>query len=402
MSEVSLPRGQRIFVETLIANQHIQYALPSLLRDISIQSCTSSPEREPEYDRSLTFVASSPLLSVMLAEGAYLQQMQRSVTTSDDIATTRFARDLIRSHAASPISETALRTINGRVRGLPNPSVTPYRSVLTWVGGQIPASAALVPMPSGQIAEYLADLVAFLQRGDIPEYLALAMAYYQFLTIHPFKDANGRVARLLVALQSYRGQSSASQGIILAAGLSAKREALARTFGAVFDGDCGPYLALWTMLERWCASVAEFAVLSLSKMRAALREKLGSVGWRGAFTAVVELAPLLSRANFSSIVSGSDRLAQRYLSSLQQNLVMRRIEDQRTRNGNVSTPWLIGSACGTSRRRPLRKRRARGSCCGRICLPRWRCAKAIRAYVGIDARRGRHSSTKCMSNERHP
>jgi hypothetical protein len=83
------------------------------------------------------------------------------------------------------------------------------------------------------------------------------------------------------------------------------------------------------MLERWCASVAEFAVLSLSKMRAALREKIGSVGWRGAFTAVVELAPLLSRANFSSIVSGSDRLAQRYLSSLQQNLVMRRIEDQK-------------------------------------------------------------------------
>jgi hypothetical protein len=327
MSEVYLPRGQRIFFETSIANQHIQYALPSLLRDISIQSCTRSPEREPEYDRSLTLAASSPLLSVILSDGACLQQMQRSVTPSD-IATTRFARDLIRSHAASPISETTLRTINGKVRGLPNPSATPYRSVLTWVGGQIPASAALVPMPSGQIAEYLADLVAFLQREDVPEYLALAMAYYQLLTIHPFKDANGRVARLLVALRSYWRQSSASRGIILAAGLSTKREAVARTFGAVFDGDCGPYLAFWTMLERWCASVAEFAALSLSKTRVVLRERLGSLKWRDAFTRVVEHAPLLSRANFNSIISGSDRLAHRYLSSLQQNRVMRRVEDQ--------------------------------------------------------------------------
>ena len=252
--------------------------------------------------------------------------MQGSAVTSADIAAARFTRDLIQSNAVSPISETTLRTINGKVRGLPNPNATPYRSVLTWVGGQIPASAALVPTPSGQIEEYLADLVAFLRREDVPESLALAMAYYQFLTIHPFKDANGRVARLLVALQSCRKQGSASRGIVLAAGLSAKRDAVARFFAAVFDGNCGPYLAFWGMLERWGASVTEFAMQSLLQMRAVLDEKLHSARWKSGFATLVEVVPIFSRTNFNSIVRGSDRLAQRYLSSLEQDRVIRRVE----------------------------------------------------------------------------
>jgi len=328
VSEVSLPRGQRIFVETSIANQRIEYALPSLLKEISFRPCAHPPAREPGYDRSLTFIASSPLLDVILSERTrpWSEQVQSSTVTSNDIATARFTRNLIQSHAASPISGTTLRTINGEVRGLPSPSATPYRSVLTWVGGQIPASAALVPPPSDQIEEYLSDLIAFLQREDTPESFVLAMAYYQFLTIHPFKDANGRVARLLVALQSYRKHGSSAQGSILAAGLSAKREAVARSFVAVFDGNCDPYLALWAMLEAWCACVAEFAALSLSQMRAALRERLGSLRWKGAFTTLIELAPLLSRANFNSIVPGSDRLVQSYLSSLERDQVIRRVE----------------------------------------------------------------------------
>jgi hypothetical protein len=328
MSEISIPRGQRIFVETSIANQLIEYALPSQLRDISLRPRAGPTEIEPEYDRSLTLAASSPLLNAILFERPCQgpQQMRGSTITSGDVATAMLTRDLIQSHAASPISETTLRTINGKVRGLPNPSATPYRSVLTWVGGRIPASAALVPVPPWQIEEYLADLEAFLRREDVPDSLALPMAYYQFLTIHPFKDANGRVARLLVALQSYRRRGSSTRGIILAAGLSANREAVTRSFGAVFDGNCDPYLAFWAALESWCASVAEFAVRSLSQMRTVLSEKLESAKWKDGFMALAALEPLLSRANFNSIVRGSDRLTQRYLSSLQQDRVIQRVE----------------------------------------------------------------------------
>jgi hypothetical protein len=254
--------------------------------------------------------------------------MQSSTVTIDDIAAARFTRDLIQSHAALPISENTLRTINGKVRGLPNPGATPYRSVLTWVGGQIPAKAALVPAPPKLIDEYLADLVAFLQREDVPEFLALAMTYYQFLTIHPFKDANGRVARLLIALQSCRRQASSAQGIILAAGLSAKRDVAANFFITVFDGNCAPYLEFWALLERWCASVAEFAVQSLFQMRAALHEKLGSAKWKGGLTTLVELAPLFSCANLNSIVRGSVPLTQRYLSSLEKDRIIRRVDGQ--------------------------------------------------------------------------
>jgi len=47
----------------------------------------------------------------------------------------------------------------------------------------------------------IGDLERFVQQGsDWPDLVDVAIAHYQFETIHPFKDGNGRVGRLLVVL----------------------------------------------------------------------------------------------------------------------------------------------------------------------------------------------------------
>src|SRR5512143_3269707 len=44
----------------------------------------------------------------------------------------------------------------------------------------------------------MSDLVAFMNRTDLPPVVQAAIAHAQFETIHPFADGNGRVGRALI------------------------------------------------------------------------------------------------------------------------------------------------------------------------------------------------------------
>jgi Fic family protein len=74
------------------------------------------------------------------------------------------------------------------------------RKEQNWVGGSAfsPAGAEFVPPPEEYLDELLADLVAFVNRDDLPVVLQAAIAHAQFETIHPFPDGNGRAGRCLI------------------------------------------------------------------------------------------------------------------------------------------------------------------------------------------------------------
>jgi len=78
-----------------------------------------------------------------------------------------------------------------------------FRTSQVWIGGTRPGNAAFVPPPAIEIGECLKHFERFLH--GLPEPAAplvkAALAHVQFETIHPFLDGNGRVGRLLIALQ---------------------------------------------------------------------------------------------------------------------------------------------------------------------------------------------------------
>ncbi|WP_190972898.1 Fic family protein [Bifidobacterium rousetti] len=73
-----------------------------------------------------------------------------------------------------------------------------YRDQLVWVGGRSPRDATHVAPQAELIPRCMDDLLAFLQRDDLPIVMQCAIAHAQFETIHPFVDGNGRVGRALV------------------------------------------------------------------------------------------------------------------------------------------------------------------------------------------------------------
>lgn len=79
-----------------------------------------------------------------------------------------------------------------------------FRTTQNWIGHErsTPATAKFVPPHPDRVDAALTAWIDFARQGadDVPPLVACALLHQQFETIHPFRDGNGRIGRLVIPL----------------------------------------------------------------------------------------------------------------------------------------------------------------------------------------------------------
>lgn len=167
------------------------------------------------------------------------------------------------------------------------------RSTQNWIGpaGATIETATFVPPPPGELGDLLTDLERFVHEQPVlPPLVQAALVHYQFETIHPFLDGNGRLGRLLIVFFLVVRDRLPEPLLYLSPYFEARRQQYYDTLQGVRErGDFDTWLTLFLDGVRTQAVDAVSRAERLTDLREHYRARVRAAT-RGAANQLVDLA----------------------------------------------------------------------------------------------------------------
>lgn len=203
--------------------------------------------------RATIGVKSSKDGQVTVAAARAMSRLVESVTATDAIET----EQILAAHEALMKHDATDWHYAGR-----------WRDVQNWIGGSdySPRGAVHVPPPPEIVPEYMDDLVAYVNREDLPALVQASVAHAQFESIHPFTDGNGRIGRALINAIFRRRGLHAHSVVPVASAMVADVNHYFDLVNRYRDGDVWSFVEYLARSSRTAATQARVSARRLAEL----------------------------------------------------------------------------------------------------------------------------------------
>jgi filamentation induced by cAMP protein fic len=214
------------------------------------------------------------------------------------------------------------------------------RHTQNWIGGGDIGSAVFIPPSPDILSDLLLDLEGYW-RIDLttPPLIKSAIAHYQFETIHPFLDGNGRLGRIIILLQLANAHMLSKPVLCISDYLERHRDDYYDALEYVhITGNYGYWV--WFFLEAVVASAqdARDTLCNIVDLRSSYRRRvrdsaLGAVRQKNALKLIADMyiQPVLSKSQAKELLNMSTQTVSDLIDDLEKIGILKEITGDETK-----------------------------------------------------------------------
>lgn len=219
----------------------------------------------------------------------------------------RYGMDLLKKR---PLAENVIKDLHGlllnSVRGK-NRAPGQFRKGQVFIGpyGATIEEATFIPPEPQYISELFSNLEKYIHSNDVIDPLVqIAIAHYQFESIHPFMDGNGRVGRLLVPLFLYERKVTAYPNIYISEFLEEHRDMYYELLRGVSEkGDWASWIKFFLNAIQEQTKITLERVVKIENLYKNLKERMPEINsiYANSFLDAIFIKPTFTTGSIKKI-----------------------------------------------------------------------------------------------------